>query len=202
MTFWRAFVGAMLGKLIITIFIAACAFFGFGPDRWIALVMGVEPSLVILARIVLVGTGLATFLVLVGPWIRHQLGALAWLGPSYEPLPSVARRLYEATLGTAIAEFAKNSSDTPDEILGWYAFWAVQKGLPIYGKRPPSSVMELIPQLTLGGSVLFSFKAGAAELLQDFGSPLYVDLAVKRADLRRAWTQLTTDTGTVPTATR
>ena len=61
-TFWSAFFGAAIGKLIIGLFIAVCVLLGFGPERWATFMISALPlwvSPVIAQRAFLVLTALA-----------------------------------------------------------------------------------------------------------------------------------------------
>jgi len=42
MAFTRAFLGGFIGRIVGAIFVAACIYFGFGPDYWVMLIAGQE----------------------------------------------------------------------------------------------------------------------------------------------------------------
>lgn len=63
--YWRIFTLAFLGKLVAAIFIAACVFVGFGPDKWIEFIFGHG---VWIARILFLVFGIITFGALLYFW--------------------------------------------------------------------------------------------------------------------------------------
>jgi hypothetical protein len=114
--------------------------------------------------------------------IAILIGLVRQLGP-FEALNETAANLYGRTRGSEIAEFAEGSSSSPDEILDWYAYWMVQHGVRIYGKRPPSPMREEIPKDQIEGRLHFA--GGATRLVEiDNSNPVFVDLCVRRADIR------------------
>lgn len=97
------------------------------------------------------------------------------------PLPAAARRIYEANLDSLIGEFAR-SQRTPEEIVEYFAWYAVEKHLPIYGKRPPSNLLEAIPEAEIRRC---TFQNCANELRGKSGdSTHWVELATTEADLQ------------------
>src|SRR6202048_4811854 len=100
----------------------------------------------------------------------------------YRSLPTAVARYYGRTRGTAMAEFAEKSSKSPNDILNWYGYWMSEHGVRIYGKRPPSPQLELIPKSDIG--TILHFVDGAAALQQEYNThPTFTDLSVKWTDL-------------------
>jgi hypothetical protein len=64
----------------------------------------------------------------------------------YAPLDRTAAKLYGQMQGSAAAEFAQRSSNSPAEILDWFAYWMALKGIRVFGKMPPSPQMQEIPR--------------------------------------------------------
>jgi hypothetical protein len=106
-------------------------------------------------------------------------------GRTFIPLHEAARMAYEQTRGTIVAGFAESAVGTkkrmPDDILDWYAN-SISTKFPIYGKRPPSTMQELIPQELIPQT---SFVGGARGLKYYVQTePTFIDLMMKRRDLR------------------
>lgn len=102
------------------------------------------------------------------------------------PLAEASRRLYEATITTLSEEAARNNDGG---IISWYAELARGRGVAIYGKRPPSSVRELVPSTSANS---LNFDDGASSLFEFAqNSPSYVDLEVKKSDFDRLLSGLT-----------
>jgi len=108
----------------------------------------------------------------------------------FVPLPEAARRVYEKTIDTLIGEMAANGN-SPQEILNWYGVWIGEmRGVPIYGKRPPSQLLQEIPFSEIKR---LQFKNGASELWETYSSGAkYTDLSLKRRDFRKNWKYLLT----------
>ena len=70
--FWSAFGGKVVGGIFITLFIAVCAAFGFGPDKWAAIVLGL-PTTPLIARIGFIALGLLAVGTFYGPVIWRWL---------------------------------------------------------------------------------------------------------------------------------
>jgi hypothetical protein len=97
-------------------------------------------------------------------------------------LPRVAAKYYGWTRKSDMAEFAERSSRSPDEILNWYGYWMARHGVRIFGKRPPSPTLELVPKDDIGRR--FYFNDGAVSLYESYPTrPAFVDLTVKGIDL-------------------
>lgn len=69
-TFMSAFWGAMVGKIVIGIFLAVCALLGFGPEKWAAKMIVGLPQWITpaIAQWGFLGLGLATTLAVFRPW--------------------------------------------------------------------------------------------------------------------------------------
>jgi xanthosine utilization system XapX-like protein len=111
------------------------------------------------------------------PW-TFQVG----LPLGYTPLDRAAAKLYGQMQGTAAAEFAQRSSNSPSEILNWFAYWMVLKGIRAFGKMPPSPLIQEIPRAEIESRL--HFNDGAKVLTDNYKSdPLFTNLVVKRRDL-------------------
>ncbi|MEI7931733.1 MAG: hypothetical protein WCI21_01570 [Alphaproteobacteria bacterium] len=107
--------------------------------------------------------------------VTAELNPAAWI-----PLPEAARRIYENNIDNLIGDFARTHK-TPQEILEYCAWFAVEKHLPIFGKRPPSNLVESIPEQEIRRCV---FQNGAKELRGKSGdSTHWIDLATTQVEL-------------------
>ena len=107
----------------------------------------------------------------------------------FVPLRDIARRVYEETADTFDGAFAGYSSDSPDDVLNYYASECIKKGLPIFGKRPPSERLEEIPEARN-----LQVKNGARELWGSNTSSLaWESLHVRKKDEKRLWDSLIDD---------
>jgi len=68
---WRAFIGTFLGKIVAAAFIAICLALGFGPDRWAAVILAVNPVWYVRAILVLLALGTAA--IILGPWLKRKI---------------------------------------------------------------------------------------------------------------------------------
>ncbi len=68
-TFLKSFVGGFFGRVLAALFIAVCALFGFGPDRWAAVMIGDLPIPLVVARIAFLALGVIAFTV----WLTGRL---------------------------------------------------------------------------------------------------------------------------------
>jgi hypothetical protein len=107
----------------------------------------------------------------------------------YVPMDRTAAKLYGQMQGTAAAEFARRSGNSPSEILNWFAYWMVLKGIRVFGKTPPSPLIQEIPRSKIESGL--HFDGGAEILIDNYKSdPVFTDLAVRRYDLLRRRRQL------------
>lgn len=112
------------------------------------------------------------------------LQGFIWPFGSGMPLSCAATMLYGRTRNTVISEFAERSSEDPSGVLNWYAYWMTQHGVRVWGKKPPSTIRELIPPDHIAGPLHFC--NGATELFESYNKrPSFVDLTVSRLDLFR-----------------
>ena len=102
-------------------------------------------------------------------------------GDTFIPLQDAARELYEANLDTALGAAARLNAGGGAEPLEWCCYWIAPRFPEIYGRRPPSTVLERVP------AHLFTyarFEDGGRRLAGgDEGD--FVDLAVNRKAFRR-----------------
>ena len=112
--------------------------------------------------------------------------------PECVPLPVAARLVYEATLGTTWALAAErigmriaisNQTSREEAILNLYAAHISDEGAtPVFGTRPPSEKLELVPMNELHKSC--DFRGGGAELRYKGDRKLaYTNLCVERSAL-------------------
>jgi len=97
-----------------------------------------------------------------GFWPLVRLVGSVGLPFGYVPLEQAAGKLFGQMQGTAAAEFARRSSDSPAEILNWFAYWMAQHGVRIFGKNPPSPRLQEIPKIEIGSRL--NFRDGASRL--------------------------------------
>lgn len=103
-------------------------------------------------------------------------------------LRNIARRVYEETADTSGA-FVGYSSESPDDVLNHYGDWCINKGLPIFGKRPPSERLEEIPE-----AQNLQVRNCACELWGSNPSrPAWESLRVRQKDVKRLWDSLIDD---------
>jgi hypothetical protein len=125
----------------------------------------------------------AMLLILLGHWLPGIMRTLFATG--CVPLPDAAAALYAASLGQPIAHLAERShgdTTTPDDISTWYAYWITERGVTIYGRRPPSTIAQPISAedldaLIFGDGASMLWRSGAPQ-------PVYTDLEIRRTDLR------------------
>jgi hypothetical protein len=68
---WRTFIGSFFGKIAAAIFVSACLALGFGPDRWAAMILAVNP--VWYVRAILVLSAFGTAAAILGPWLKSKI---------------------------------------------------------------------------------------------------------------------------------
>lgn len=105
--------------------------------------------------------------------------------PRLGPAPFVSLRdamvqAYDKTKDGVLGPFAQGTSDNPDEALSWLAHFSV-KHLPIYGKRPPGTALDRIPEREIKRMHF----VGAVEALEGIydTKPTYTDLSVRPEEL-------------------
>jgi hypothetical protein len=127
--------------------------------------------------------GICGAIVLWGFWPAVRLIPSVGIPLGYVPLPKAAARLYGSMRGTEAAEFAERSGKSPDEVLDWYAYWMMLHGIRMFGKKPPSPVLEEIPNIEIASGHLH-FADGATRLIELYDSRTqFTDLKVSRADI-------------------
>ena len=125
-----------------------------------------------------------------GIWPLLPMMQAVGLPFGYVPLHRAAANLYGKMRGTAAAEFAERSASSPAEVLDWFAYWMVQHGVRVFGKRPPSPHMEQIQRHDMEGRL--HFDQGARTLVESYNSSaVFTDLAVRRSDLFKQRRQMT-----------
>ena len=100
------------------------------------------------------------------------------------PLRQAAQRAYEALRNTEHGRMADSfQNEGPDGPLSYFAI-AISREVPVYGKFPPSTRYEVIPEIEFRRC---TFEHGGEALKRFQGdTPLYVDLTVTRLGLRKA----------------
>ena len=129
------------------------------------------------------GFGLGTGITLYGI-VPPNLHPGVLIGSKWLPLPQAMTRLYESTRGSIVASFAEGLTKTSEDLLQWYAYWATMRGLPVYGKRPPSTVLEPIPEHELV-NISFRDSGNVAFAPGTSDRPRYIDVSVKRSEFLR-----------------
>ena len=114
-----------------------------------------------------------------------------FLEREYKSISVVARRVLEKTIQNGIGKvIMENRSFGAAARLDWIGTWLVEtKGLPLYGKHPPSKSHELISRLECKRLLMIV----STNELQNGVSPrevVYYDLAVKSSDLKKRWNEL------------
>lgn len=114
----------------------------------------------------------------------------------YVPLREAAKKLRaNAHMYSVFEDFCQNTSPCPydvpriepDDTIQWYAYWILQRGLPLFGTAPPSRVIRYTGRMNVNKVHL---RAGATEgwhpsrVDHDWG-PAYNHLFVRRIDLWR-----------------
>ena len=69
-----------------------------------------------------------------GFWPLVRLVGSVGLPFGYVPLEQAAGKLFGQMQGTAAAELARRSSDSPAEILNWFAYWMAQQASEYSGR--------------------------------------------------------------------
>jgi hypothetical protein len=171
---------ALLGKVAATIFIAICAFFGFGPDEWVRLVMpGPDTNLALLvARIVFLVLGAAVL----GLFLYQEvIGWLPWSKPI--PLPEAAREAYDKMQGTLWRLAADKWHGNPSERLDFFASYLAQHA-QLLGCAPPSKMLLPIPAEELRSG---TFRNGGDVFRKHLESTdTYVGMAIARSEFKKA----------------
>lgn len=124
--------------------------------------------------------------------LRSYIKALIrdnYIGRQFVPLRDIARRVYEETADTFDGAFAGHSSNSPEDVLNYYASECIKRGLPIFGKRPPSERLEEIPEARN-----LEVRNSARELWGSNPSrPAWESLHVMPKDEKRLWNSLIDD---------
>jgi len=103
------------------------------------------------------------------------------------PLPEACLIAFKKLHGTELVEVAHGFGADPEHRLDVMAR-TISIEAPILGKRPPSPVLETLGKQTLAQG---NFVGGARHFtLYGNEAPKYVDLAIKRSDLRRGLKRL------------
>ena len=95
-------------------------------------------------------------------------------------LHDAALEFYEANLNTKLGIDARGYTKGQDALLEWLCYWMMDRGLVIYGHRPPSRMVEQVPLERLRG---YGLVEGGRRLDRD-GFETYEDLVVKRHEFR------------------
>jgi len=120
------------------------------------------------------------------------------IGDEWMPLKEAAQRLYEELEETEsgrkfigehmkpLIPLIKGQEETSESVLNFLAEHFVQTSIALYGKTPPSNVLREIDKIIFK-VVTSKFKEGASVLyLYDKNEPAYIDLSVKRSEVRGA----------------
>ncbi|MFI5024451.1 MAG: hypothetical protein ACHQRJ_22710 [Alphaproteobacteria bacterium] len=180
--FWQAMAGGLLGKVLAAILIAACATVGFGPDRWVAVMIGHSSVWIAVARFSFLGLAVVVLTLLFLPAVKT-------LWPRQIPLGDAVRIAHEQTEDIFWGGNFGGLIPTVEERLVWlsYSFLARREGklkVRLSGRRPPSTVMRLISEKDLG---LLKWKPGTNVLVSEMPPcpAVFLDVSVNGRDLRR-----------------
>ncbi len=194
-TFFLAFAGGFVGKLTATLLIAIALALSFGPDKWATAMLGLTGYGVWAARAVLF---LFALLLVWGAFLKPPIerGAAIWtwrFRPEDRdrwpwrrlvPLDVAARRAYEKSRGRtpSARQITAQAADTMSkgQPLSWFGYALLGEGtIPVYGRHPPSTQLEIIPtQMIKGGAAL-------SDDVKTSKRSGHTDLAIKRVDFKR-----------------
>lgn len=104
------------------------------------------------------------------------------------PLPEANRVVYDALRQTAIRRFIDKNFDSVDRKLRVVANYIANTEIPLFGREPAGAGLVPIDKAILKTG---AFHGGGSEFKQH-GShePIYVDVVIKRGDLRKAIREL------------
>jgi hypothetical protein len=141
--FWLAF----LGKLAATAFLAACAFYGFGPEKWVRAVLppGIGDAWLLAVRIAFLVCGAAAIVI----WaVRRKKAHDATAGsgkldknenflPAKKAVTYAYDRLHKTEWGSYFRGWSREQTEEEKVITGCHML--VNHGVPAYGKEPLST---------------------------------------------------------------
>lgn len=207
MSGFKIFTLAFAGKMVATIFLAVCIAYGFGPDTWIAFLLGptVAPWIARLAFILLAVISGAVFFFslhdkktpvinfpnnadrrlrelrgIVTAKPEPTVGSLEWRYSKCVSLEDAAKIAYGETRKSIAAEFAEMGDAGADEIVSWYAY-AITGCVDVYGTRPPSNKYE---RLNLKDASLKKSTLNFTSPIHN--SAYYDDLIIEKEELAKA----------------
>jgi hypothetical protein len=112
--------------------------------------------------------------------------AKSWWSRRRMPLTDAARQLYETARhtepGSWYAAMADHKPDSEDDVLRWFAY-QLQHRAVLYGEKPPSQRLEKVQDMDR-----FSFEVENGQVIakEKMGVPRWINLQVRRSDLRKA----------------
>lgn len=196
------FLSSFFGKLLAALFIAVCIALGFGPDEWAGLLTGLQSSIWLLAaRVSFIGVAVAlVWRGFLAPAVAAATIIFPWqFRPEDSDLMPI-RRMISFAEAVAFAN-EKFRGRTPEQQkitammadrdwgskrdpLGWFGTAIKGRGEIIaFGRRPPSTKIEIIPQSLWEHCHLLD---GANSIASSYaGEPQYVDIIIKRVDFKK-----------------
>ena len=128
-------------------------------------------------------------------WLRPKSGSKELHGEQslsvddtdpYVSLHEAALTAYEETRGTKVATIAEGLNS--DNVLGYYAHALFDGSTTLYGKHPPSRILEPIPNVERSRCGFSSDQSALRR--HGVNRNLYEDLQIRRSDLLRRITEL------------
>lgn len=131
-----------------------------------------------MARLIFLALAILSLLVLVGPaiWNRFHLGLV--------PLPRAVIMAYDQTEHAMVVGLGERMDKNRQKTPAMMAHLLVGNNLiPIFGRHPPSSLFK---KIRTSAAAKYQFAEDAASMVHPYQEDdRYVDLAIRRSDLRR-----------------
>lgn len=105
------------------------------------------------------------------------------------PMRDAALKLYESVENHFVGRVAHRMGENEDETLGYFFHAMVMDGVPIYGRKPPSTILRKIPSEEIA-KLYPLIGLDAAGYLTDGDKAAYTMLTIKRWDLLREMRRL------------
>lgn len=202
-SFWQAVAGAFFGKLLAALFIVICMALGFGPGKWAAVVIGAsQTEWIWAARAGFITLAIAVFIVMfIVPAVARSALLFTW---QYRPeerdwaplrrvisLRDAAQLSYEKLRGRTLSaqklpiKFADMKFEGQSNPVSWLGVAILGRGeIPVFGRHPPSTKLELVPEILVRASGTLSDDADSIHLYGE-ETPEYESLVIKCRDFSR-----------------
>jgi hypothetical protein len=156
---------------------------GVGLATIVAILVAVIPHLSVLVWGPLLGLSAAMFAW--GLWPLARSLSLGHIGLWNVPMATACRIAYEKSETDLVGMAAYRMGASHDDTLGYFFHSFCLQGLPIYGKKLPSTKSRIIPPKEL--KRLFpDVGLRTVSFLGERGKPVYSDITIRRWDLWRA----------------